>query len=449
MRAAFVLKIVMASLAAALIAVACFLVPPYADISTEFGSIKCERLMIEQRIADIITDQIMSSRIYVDGIDQKISEIPVADVVSFVDTGAILSRIRDVACIRRWTEPKQTIQVSDLVYLDEALLQEILTGLSPQEEPQNAYVAYYKNSHEYIVVPDTKGSTMDTNAAKYVTEAFREKPTQIIDMDSIGCYKKAAMTAEDIWLNTVVKELNTYRNVQLTYTVDQTSEHIDFDIIHNWLIWDNDAQTVDVVEDVVREYVAELADTYTTIGKSRQFETSTGEYIDIQTGDYGWILDEDAMASDMLDHIRKKESYEGEFLFSQRGDGFGNEHFGGTYVEISIDNQHLWMYTDGECILESDIVTGSVAEHHNTRKGLFFLQGKYRNRTLTGPGYASFVRYWMPFDRGIGMHDASWRTKFGGEIYKTNGSHGCVNLPPDIAKLVYENITYEMPIIVW
>ena len=79
-------------------------------------------------------------------------------------------------------------------------------------------------------------------------------------------------------------ECKSYRNVKLTYTVDQTSEQIDFDIIHNWLIWDNDAQTVDVVEDVVREYAAELTDTYTTIGKSRQFETSTGEHIDIQTG---------------------------------------------------------------------------------------------------------------------------------------------------------------------
>ena len=40
----------------------------------------------------------------------------------------------------------------------------------------------------------------------------------------------------------------------------------------------------------------------------------------------------------------------------------------------------------------------------------------------------------MPFvGNSIGLHDASWRGSFGGSIYQSNGSHGCVNLPPDKA----------------
>ena len=46
----------------------------------------------------------------------------------------------------------------------------------------------------------------------------------------------------------------------------------------------------------------------------------------------------------------------------------------------------------------------------------------------------------MPFNGGIGFHDASWRTEFGGTIYKTNGSHGCVNLPKEAAKQIFLNI---------
>ena len=41
---------------------------------------------------------------------------------------------------------------------------------------------------------------------------------------------------------------------------------------------------------------------------------------------------------------------------------------------------------------------------------------------------------------GAGLHDASWRSSFGGSIYKTNGSHGCVNMPYSVAKAIYENI---------
>ena len=44
-------------------------------------------------------------------------------------------------------------------------------------------------------------------------------------------------------------------------------------------------------------------------------------------------------------------------------------------------------------------------------------------------------------------HDADWRSSFGGEIYKTNGSHGCINLPPAKAAVLYDHVYKNMPII--
>ncbi len=41
---------------------------------------------------------------------------------------------------------------------------------------------------------------------------------------------------------------------------------------------------------------------------------------------------------------------------------------------------------------------------------------KQRDATLKGQGYASPVKFWMPFNGGIGFHDASWRNTFGGTI---------------------------------
>ena len=53
----------------------------------------------------------------------------------------------------------------------------------------------------------------------------------------------------------------------------------------------------------------------------------------------------------------------------------------------------------------------------------------------------------MPFNGGIGFHDASWRNTFGGTIYKKNGSHGCVNMPYAAAKTLFENVYAGMPVI--
>jgi lipoprotein-anchoring transpeptidase ErfK/SrfK len=47
----------------------------------------------------------------------------------------------------------------------------------------------------------------------------------------------------------------------------------------------------------------------------------------------------------------------------------------------------------------------------------------------------------------MGTHDASWRHSFGGDIYKRNGTHGCVNASLYLAKKVFENIEDGTPII--
>ena len=92
--------------------------------------------------------------------------------------------------------------------------------------------------------------------------------------------------------------------------------------------------------------------------------------------------------------------------------------------------------------MESDCVTGTPNRARETHKGVFQINYKQRNRVLRGSQrlYASFVNYWMPFDAGIGLHDATWRGQFGGTIYKSSGSHGCVNLPLSFAKKLYKRV---------
>ena len=85
---------------------------------------------------------------------------------------------------------------------------------------------------------------------------------------------------------------------------------------------------------------------------------------------------------------------------------------------------------------------------HDTPKGTYKIQYKTRNTYLTGADYRSFVNYWMPFYGGYGLHDATWRSSFGGDIYKYGGSHGCVNLPLSKAKKIYNNSYAGMRVVI-
>ena len=107
------------------------------------------------------------------------------------------------------------------------------------------------------------------------------------------------------------------------------------------------------------------------------------------------------------------------------------------YILIDISNQTLKYYVKGKVKLKSNVVTGGPG--NRTPKGHFRLRSKSRKITLRGNGYSSYVKYWMAFiGSEYGIHDASWRSKFGGTIYKKNGSHGCPNMPRKNAAKLYK-----------
>lgn len=122
--------------------------------------------------------------------------------------------------------------------------------------------------------------------------------------------------------------------------------------------------------------------------------------------------------------------------------------FTGKYVEVNLTKQKVKVYDKkGKAVLKSNVVTGLATDpDRQTPIGKYTIYSKETNRDLVGKNpdgsekYRSHVNYWMPFKGGYGLHDAKWRTYFGGNIYKTNGSHGCVNLPTDFAPKVYKKV---------
>lgn len=125
------------------------------------------------------------------------------------------------------------------------------------------------------------------------------------------------------------------------------------------------------------------------------------------------------------------------------------DYVGSTYIEISIDQQHMWAYKNGSQIASTDVVTGNKGDC-DTPTGYYSVQNKSRGIYLSGPGYSSYVEYWMAFiGSSYGIHDASWRSEFGNPIYKGNGSHGCVNTPYNAVRTIYNNIGTGTPVIIY
>ena len=125
------------------------------------------------------------------------------------------------------------------------------------------------------------------------------------------------------------------------------------------------------------------------------------------------------------------------------------EDAGDTYIEVSIDQQHLWYFVNGELYVSTDVVTGNY-NTADTPKGFWRVNNKCSPCTLYGADYVSYVDYWIAFIGGAyGIHDASWRSTFGGQIYKGNGSHGCINTPLANVKKIYQKVTIGTPVIVY
>ena len=109
-----------------------------------------------------------------------------------------------------------------------------------------------------------------------------------------------------------------------------------------------------------------------------------------------------------------------------------------TYVDVNLATQMVNYYENGELKLSTPCVTGNTSLGRGTPCGTYSINAEVPGKFLTGPTWNVWVDRWMPFNGDIGLHDASWRSSFGGDIYQTNGSHGCVNLPHDAALALFD-----------
>lgn len=330
------------------------------------------------------------------------------------------------------------------VFFDKNKVLDIMKSIPELDEskmiyPHDAFLTVEDN--QLYTIPEVRGNHIDSDEAIKLAYESLLYGTTSIDFSSITV-SEPMVHYDD--LQETTNSINNVLNTTITFEIGNGSHlTLDKSVMCNWLVVNDDGTYKIDIDSNLPAFVDQL---------SEMVSNSTIDF-EFQATDFGTVtvpvknitIDKEAEIELIKSELGTANNYTHSPIY--------NLNVGDSYVEIDITRQHVWLYKNGECLASTDCVTGNAGKH-DTPLGYFFLTYKTTDRTLrgyndNGTQYASHVDFWMPFNGGIGLHDASWRNSFGGKIYLTNGSHGCVNLPKEAARTIYEYIDDTMPIIVY
>ena len=315
----------------------------------------------------------------------------------------------------------------------------------------------------YVLYSTLEGHLNVDQALTKLVSGINDHQTEFSIADS-DCYFDYEMTAAQEKTYQTWKELKELEQCGLTY--DMGAEKIVFDeaLMSKLIAKDSKGNPLKNEKgsyyydlEAADAFMEELCEKYHTYGVERPFKTSreSGDVVMVKPGNFGTEIDvetEKAYLREVLtDSKLRKEKTNHVPTYLHETLVHGLDDTGGTYIEVDKLEQKIYYYQDGELMVTSGVVTGNLRTRHDTYEGAFYIQAKYKNRVLRGPGYASFVRRWMPIYKAIGLHDANWRkeSEFGGETYKRNGSHGCVNMPDETTDIIFDHAEIGTPVFIF
>ncbi|MDO4798628.1 MAG: L,D-transpeptidase family protein [Coriobacteriales bacterium] len=333
--------------------------------------------------------------------------------------------------------------------LDDLVIEAITEHNDKTEPPTDATAQYDEDSKKFVLVPEKIGTQLHTNSVQTkAREGVSGMSTDIaIDQSNL---RQPKITTKSKELLDEVDRANKLLDKKIMIRIaDKDAKEIDQSLLKKWLSI-NDECELDVDRDAIKEWASgPLSDEFDTVGNKRTYKRPDGAEIEIEGGTYGWILNGEELSNIIADNLSEGNTDPIDAPMSQTADSWdpNGKEWPNRYIDADLAEQHVRMYDDnGEIIWESDCVSGNTSQNHGTVLGAFFIQDKASPMKLIGldynndgfPDYESDVTFWMPFDGGYGLHDATWRGSFGGNIYTYDGSHGCINLPYSAAQKLYE-----------
>lgn len=377
-----------------------------------------------------------------------------------------------LATERSWQWPAQILQSHDdsdvlSASFDEGVLRpavesQLAAHNSVASGPVDAFLYFDAGSGTYQVNPGSTGTLLDVDSVMHAVEDAVAAGHGTVALTSASLVQQSK-TASDEGLLASRDAANTYLSCNLDLLVGGvTVASVNPATVRDWICFGEDS-SVWLDEGALSAWVDALEATidsaYTTRTYTRPHD---GKVVTVNGGAYGWISN-----GDELDQLVRDAVYGGytgaqDVPLKQSAETFnpGGRDWGNKYVDVDLTEQRAYFYDEwGSMIVETPIISGSVAvPDRATPEGVYYITNKALDQTLVGlpdpnnnnePLYRTPVDYWMPFvGNMVGLHDASWQSYWGPEVYKTlDGSHGCVNLPPDIAEWCYGWIDVGTPVI--
>ena len=324
-------------------------------------------------------------------------------------------------------------------------------------QPYRATIAYNADAGAFVGVDGVAGEapvydTATKNLKKAVKE-LKEKAELASETGNV----EGDVAADSDYVQDALKEANAYLDVTVTCNFNPSTgkaatETVGKDQISQWLVVGNDGLSVSLDGESMANYCTELAKNHdVSKTKKGQFKTTTGSVISVNVPASGQTVDGNKLYESIADAINKKQSATVEAVYSEAQEEETGEYvtYGGNYCEVDLTNQMVYVYKNGQQVVSSPCVTGCIAKGHGTPTGVYSIFSMDKNRYLKGDGYKSWVNFFVPFNGGIGFHDASWRSTFGGNIYLYSGSHGCINMPYAQVQKLFANVSMGEKVIVY
>ncbi len=362
------------------------------------------------------------------------------------------------AQISAWTWPAELAKTHEYtvnrgITFDEHKLDELITEAITKhndetEPPTNATAKYDDDSKKFVLVPEKIGTQLHNNSVQTkAREGVRGMSTDIpIDQSNL---RQPKITTESKELLDVVDRANKLLGKKIMIRIaDKDAKEIDNSLLKKWLSIGDECE-LDIDRDAIKEWASgTLSDEFDTVGNKRTYKRPDGAEIEIEGGTYGWILNGEELSNIIADNLSEDNTSPIDAPMSLSADSWNphGQEWPNRYIDADLAEQHVRMYDENsEIIWESDCVSGNTSQNHGTVLGVFYVQEKASPMKLIGldydndgfPDYETDVTFWMPFDGGYGLHDATWRGAFGGNIYTYDGSHGCINLPYSAAQQLY------------
>lgn len=423
-----------------------------------------------QFLPNTTINDINVSNLTVDEANQKITDIFDTQDFQILDNGLVWKEIskndlgiktdfkedieNDLILQDPWSWPlsyfeKGTTYTLSNTTLNEEDLANYLTVLTPELEELNTKrektvnATIEKNADGFVIVPEVLGTELNTAAVLEQLAVNIKEGKSSLELEEF--VKKPTITQSSPEISTNFAQLNKITNANYTYIINGQNVTIPQDTVLSWVNFGDEGINVD--QEAVRSYVETLGATYNTSSVNTSFSSTRRGVVSIPPGTYSWTIQTNAETEQLVNDVLAGNGMN-RTPYTQGSATPDSPLIGSTYIEVDLQNQHMWYYKDGILQMETDIVSGKPSTP--TPTGVFYVWNRERNATLVGENYQTPVSYWMPIDwDGVGIHDSNWQSAYGGELWQSVGSHGCINTPPGVMGQLFDNVNTGTPVLIF